>query len=51
MWVPAQKAVTRLLQINPNERVSNLEAIYRPYRRPDDAWRYGEELRRAGLPE
>jgi adenylate cyclase len=48
---PAQKAVARLLQINPNERVSNLEAIYGPYRRPDDAWRYGEGLRRAGLPE
>ncbi|RXT48612.1 winged helix-turn-helix domain-containing tetratricopeptide repeat protein [Bradyrhizobium betae] len=46
----AQKAVARLLQINPNERVSNLEAIYGPYRRADDAWRYGEGLRRAGLP-
>lgn len=48
---PAQRTVARLLQINPNERVSNLEAIYGPYRRPDDAWRYGEGLRRAGLPE
>lgn len=47
----ARQAVARLLQINPNERVSNLEAIYGPYRRPDDAWRYGEGLRRAGLPE
>jgi adenylate cyclase len=47
----AQKAVTRLLQINPGERVSNLEAIYGPYRRAEDAWRYGEGLRRAGLPE
>ncbi|MBR0834969.1 winged helix-turn-helix domain-containing protein [Bradyrhizobium manausense] len=48
---PAQKAVDRLLHINPDERVSNLEAIFGPYRRPDDAWRYGEGLRRAGLPE
>jgi TolB-like protein len=48
---PARKAVARLLQINPGERVSNLEAIYGPYRRQDDAWRYGEGLRRAGLPE
>ena len=48
---PAQKTMTRLLQINPGERVSNLEAIYGPYRRADDAWRYGEGLRRAGLPE
>lgn len=48
---PAQKTVARLLQINPDERVSNLEAIYGPYRRADDAWRYGEGLRRAGLPE
>ncbi|MCK1395464.1 winged helix-turn-helix domain-containing protein [Bradyrhizobium sp. 1] len=47
----ARKAVARLLQINPDERVSNLEAIYGPYRRADDAWRYGEGLRRAGLPE
>ena len=47
----ARKAVARLLQINPGERVSNLEAIYGPYRRADDAWRYGEGLRRAGLPE
>jgi TolB-like protein len=47
----AQKSVARMLEINPNERVSNLEAIFGPYRRPDDAWRYGEGLRRAGLPE
>ncbi len=47
----AQKSVARLLQISPGERVSNLEAIFGPYRRADDAWRYGEGLRRAGLPE
>ncbi|HEV2158181.1 hypothetical protein [Bradyrhizobium sp.] len=47
----ARKAVARLLEINPGERVSNLDAIYGPYRRADDAWRYGEGLRRAGLPE
>lgn len=48
---PAQKAVARLLQINPNERVSNLEAIFGPYRRPQDPERYREGLRKAGLPE
>jgi TolB-like protein len=48
---PAQKAVARLLQLNPNERVSNLEDIFGPYRRPEDPKRYKEGLRIAGLPE
>lgn len=39
---PEQRAVARLLQINPSERVSNLDAVYGLYRRPDDAWRYGK---------
>ena len=47
----AQKAVARLLQLNPNERVSNLEDIFGPYRRPEDPRSYAEGLRRAGLPE
>jgi adenylate cyclase len=48
---PAQKAVARLLQLNPDERVSNLEDIFGPYRRPKDPTRYKEGLRKAGLPE
>jgi len=48
---PAQKAVARLLQLNPNERVSNLDDIFGPYRRPEDPARYADGLRRAGLPE
>jgi TolB-like protein len=47
----AQKAVARLLQLNPNERVSNLEDIFGPYRRRKDPKRYKEGLRKAGLPE
>jgi TolB-like protein/tetratricopeptide (TPR) repeat protein len=48
---PAQNAVARLLQLNPNERVSNLEDIFGPYRRPEDPQRYAAGLRKAGLPE
>jgi adenylate cyclase len=48
---PAQKAVTRLLKLSPNERVSNLEEIFGPYRRPEDPMRYTEGLHKAGLPE
>jgi len=40
-----------LLQLNPNERVSNLDDIFGPYRRPEDPARYADGLRRAGLPE
>lgn len=47
---PARKAVARLLQLNPNERVSNLNDIFGPYRRLDDPQRYAEGLRIAGLP-
>ncbi|WP_426407775.1 winged helix-turn-helix domain-containing protein [Bradyrhizobium ganzhouense] len=48
---PAQKAVAGLLQLNPDERISNLKDIFGPYRRPDYPERYAEGLRRAGLPE
>ena len=48
---PAQKAVARLLKLSPNERVSNLEDIFGPYRRPEDPKRYAEGLRKAGLPK
>jgi adenylate cyclase len=47
----AQKAVARLQQLNPTLRVSNLKDVLGPYRRAEDLSRYGEGLRRAGLPE
>jgi tetratricopeptide (TPR) repeat protein len=47
----AQKAMTRLRQLNPSLRVSNLKDVVGPYRRAKDFSRYEEGLRRAGLPE
>jgi adenylate cyclase len=47
----AQKVVTRLQQVNPTLRVSNLKQFLGPYRRAEDPARYEEGLRRAGLPE
>ena len=47
----AQKAMTRLRQLNPSLRVSNLKGMVGPYRRAEDLSRYEEGLRRAGLPE
>jgi TolB-like protein len=48
---PARKAVSRLLKLSPNERVSNLQDIFGPYRRAEDPASYAEGLRKAGLPE
>jgi TolB-like protein len=48
---PAQKAVARLLKLSPNERLSNLEDIFGPYRRHEDPMRYADGLRQAGLPK
>jgi adenylate cyclase len=47
----AQKALTRLRQIDPTLRVSNLRDRLGPYRRPEDVARNEEGLRKAGLPE
>jgi tetratricopeptide (TPR) repeat protein len=47
----AHKAVARVRQLNPALRVSNLKDLLGPYRRAEDLARYGEGLRRAGLPE
>jgi TolB-like protein len=47
----AKKAVTRLQQLDPGLRVSNLRDVLGPYRRPEDLTRYAEGLRIAGLPE
>jgi adenylate cyclase len=46
-----QKALTRLRQLAPALRVSNLRDMLGPYRRPEDIARYEEGLRKAGLPE
>ena len=48
---PAQKALTRLRQLDPALCVYNLRDTQGPYRRPEDLTRFEEGLRRAGLPE
>jgi TolB-like protein len=47
----AHQAVARLRQLNPALRVSNLKDVLSPFRRAEDLARYGEGLRRAGVPE
>jgi tetratricopeptide (TPR) repeat protein len=47
----AQKALARLLHLNPTLLVSSLRNALGPYRRPEDLARYEEGLRKAGLPE
>jgi TolB-like protein len=46
----AEKAMARLQAINPNLRLANLSELL-PLRRPVDIERWGEGLRRAGLPD
>ena len=46
----AQKAVARILEIDPSMRLSNLQEFI-PLRRPEDLERFTEGLRKAGLPE
>jgi hypothetical protein len=46
----AQKAMTRLRQLDPALRVSNLHDFL-PLRRPEDLEKLSEGLRLAGLPE
>ena len=47
----AHKAVARLRQLNPSQRVSTLKDVQGPYQRGEDLLRYEEGLRQAGLPE
>ena len=47
----AEKAMTRLRQFVPELRLSKLEEVMPPFRRPEDRSRYVEGLRKAGLPE
>jgi tetratricopeptide (TPR) repeat protein len=46
----AREFVTLMLQVDPDLRLADLQ-VFSPYRRPEDAVRYAEGLRRAGLPE
>jgi tetratricopeptide (TPR) repeat protein len=46
----AKKTMTRLRQIDPTLRISDLHGLP-PLRRPEDLTRYEEGLRKAGLPE
>jgi hypothetical protein len=46
----AHKAMTRLRQIDPLLRISNLKDMT-PLRRPEDRARYEEGMRKAGLPD
>jgi adenylate cyclase len=46
----AQKAVTLILQIDPALRISNVGTLIH-FRRPEDAAKWVEGLRKAGLPE
>jgi tetratricopeptide (TPR) repeat protein len=46
----AQKAMARLREMDPTVRVSDLRDLI-TRRRPEDATRYAEGLRKAGLPE
>ena len=47
---PAQKAVARALELNPDLRASNLSDLA-PFRRAEDLAMFAMGLRKAGLPE
>jgi hypothetical protein len=47
----AQRTMTRVRQLDPTLRMSNLEDVLPPFRRAEDRARYVEGLRIAGLPE
>jgi len=47
---PAQKAMARVLELNPNLRASNLKDLA-PFRRAEDFATFAKGLRKAGLPD
>jgi adenylate cyclase len=49
--VEARDAMARLREIDPTLRLSNLERVAPPLRRPEDRARFIDGLRKAGLPE
>jgi len=46
----AQQAMSRLRQLDPERRISNLSDVL-PVRRPEDLAKFADGLRKAGLPE
>ena len=46
----AEKAMSRIREVNPGLRLSNLKSFI-PFRRDEDFNRWAEGLREAGLPE
>jgi adenylate cyclase len=49
--VAAREAMTRLRELDPALRLSNLPRLAPPFRRPEDLARWTEGLHKAGLPE
>ena len=49
--VEARAAMACLREVDPALRLSNLDRVAPPLRRPEDRERYTESLRKAGLPE
>jgi len=49
--LPAVLEAPRLREFDPTLRLSNLERVAPPFRRPEDRARYADGLRRAGLLE
>ena len=47
----ARKSMARLRELHPALRLSNVRDVLGPYRRAEDVARYGEGLRKAGLPD
>jgi Flp pilus assembly protein TadD len=47
----AKRLMSRLLEINPALRISNLKNVLGQYRRPEYTAKYADALRKAGLPE
>ena len=46
----ARGLIARALQLDPDQRISNLKDRVGPYR-PEDFAKYADALRKAGLPE
>jgi hypothetical protein len=49
--VEARAAMTCLREVDPTLRLSNVNWVAPPFRRPEDRVRFIESLRKAGLPE
>ena len=47
----AKRLMARLLEIDPSLRISNLQNVFGPYRRPEHLTKLADALRKAGLPK